>query len=343
MDMTVAVGPQDVLDTTSPSGLACSSPAEAEAGTAVASISWVSARSEYWPVHKQSEAPPDWNVPEPVLGVACLVFGIGVSGAEWVDRLAHSGWFAGLQPRPEDLTAAGGEATGRWCLPDSYAGSQHDIAGAALAFFEHGPLPIAPLATVAVMPNSGQGDVAAALGLVAALRERRCERGCRTAVVVTVEGSASPALLLLVCGLRDLGAFVVCAGMAAGDDHMHHFPLRAAMVPRAGRLICTDLADHLACWPPGGVADLHVIPSAYDAAEQAFRRLSDAGHAGGRGARAINLHLHLDAVAPGSALVRIDRLATSCHGFLAPDGNMVFTDTERLDGTTATADLLIVR
>ncbi len=40
-----------------------------------------------------------------------------------------------------------------------------------------------PLATVAVMPDAEQGDFAAALGLVAALRERRCERGCHTAVV----------------------------------------------------------------------------------------------------------------------------------------------------------------
>ena len=105
-----------------------------------------------------------------------------------------------------------------------------------------------------------------------------------------------------------------------------------------------DLADHLACWPPGGVADLHVIPSAYDAAEQAFPRLADAENAGSHGARAVNLHMHLDADAPGSHLVEIDRLATSCEAFfLAPDGNIVFTDTERLDGTTATADLLIVR
>ena len=60
--------------------------------------------------------------------------------------------------------------------------------------------------------------------------------------------------------------------------------------------------------------------------------------------QAINLHLQLDADAPGSALAEIDRLATSCQGFLlASDGNMVFTDPERLDGTTGTADLLIVR
>jgi len=287
--------------------------------------------------------PTGSNAPEPLLGVMCIVFGIGVSGSEWVARLAHSKWFVGLETRPEDLTAADAGAMGRWCLPDSYAGSQHDIASAALAFFERGPIPNAPLATVAVTPDAGQGDFAAALGLVAALRERRCERGCRTAVVVTVEGDFSPALLVLVCKLRDLGAFVVRAGMAAGGDHLHHFPLRAATIPRGDRLICTDLADHLACWQPGGVADLHVIPSTYDAAEAVFRRLSDAGCAEGRGARAINLHLHLDADAPGSPLAEIDRLATSCQALLlAPGGNIIFTDTERLDGTTATADLLIV-
>ncbi len=309
-----------------------------------ASISWVSAKSEYWPVPNQSEAPPGWNVPEPVLGVACLVFGIGVSGAEWLARLAHSKWFVGLEPQEEDLTSADSEAMGRWCLPNSHAGSQHDIVGTALAFFERGPIPNAPLATVAVMPDASQADLAAALGLVAALREHRCERGCRTAVVVTVEGNSSPALLALVRAVRDIGAFVLRAGIAAGGDHLHHFPLRAATIPRGGRLVCTDLADHLTCWPPGGVADLHVIPSAYDAAEGVFRSLADAGHADGRGAvQAINLHLHLDADAPGSPLAKIERLATSCQAFLAPDGNMVFTDTERLDGTTATADLLIVR
>ena len=344
MDLTPAIGPEAWLDAVSSCGPACFRLLRAEADRESASISWVSARSEYWPDADQSEGPPGWTALESVLGAACLVFGIGVGGSGWVDRLARSGWFAGLEPRPEDLIAGDGEPVGCWCLPDSCAETGHDVAGAALAFFEHGPLPNAPLASVAVMPDASQADLAAALGLVAALRERRCERGCRTAVVVTVEGNASPALLALVRGLRDLGAFVVRPGMAAGDDHLHHFPLRAPMIPRAGRLVCVDLADHLACWPPGGVADLHVIPSSYDAAEQAFRRLSDAEHAGGRGARAINLHLHLDADAPGSALVRIDRLATSCQALLlAPDGSMVFTNTERLDGTTATADLLIVR
>ena len=299
---------------------------------------------EYWPVRCQPGIPSGLNLPEPLLGVLCLVFGIGVSGAEWVDRLARSRWFAGLEPQPEDLERTDSEPAGRWCLPDHCAESHHDSAGAALAYFEHGPLPHAPLATVAIMPDASQADLAATLGLVAALRERRYERGCRTAVVVTVEGSLSPALLRLVHRLCDLGAFVVRAGMAAGGDYLHHFPLRAPMIPRAGRLVCVDLADHLACWAPGGVADLHVIPSACDAAVGAFHHLADDGHAESGGARAINLHLHLDPDAPGSALVRIDQLATSCQScLLAPDGKIVFTNTERLDGATATADLLVVR
>ena len=343
MDTVVAIGLEDGFDVASPGVLACPCPAEAKTATTAASISWISVRSEHWPAAIPPDAPPGWNAFEPVLGVACLVFGVGVSGSGWVARLAHSGWFAGLEPRPEDLTGVDGEPAGCWRLPESCAETGRDVAGAALAFFEHGSIPNVPLATVAVMPDAKQGDHAAALGLVAALRERRCGRGCRTAVVVTVEGSASPALLALVRGLRGLGAFVVRPGMAAGGDHLHHFPLRAPMTPRGGRLVCVDLADHLACWPPGGVAALHVIPSAYDAAEQVFRRLADAGHAGSHGARAINLHMHLHADAPGSRLVKIDRLATLCGAFLlAPDGNMVFTDTERLDGTTATADLLIV-
>lgn len=343
MDITVTVGLEDGFDVAAPGDLACPCSAEAEAATTAASISWMSARSEYWPDANQSVVLPGWNAFEPVLGVAYLVFGIGVSGSEWVTRLAHSGWFVGLEPRPEDMAAADGEPAGCWCLPDSCAETGYDVAGAALAFFKNVSIPNAPLATVAVMSDARQGDFAAALGLVAALRERRCERGCRTAVVVTFEGNASPALLALVRGLRDLGAFVVRPGMAAEGDHLHHFPLRAAAIPRGGRLVCVDLADHLACWQPGGVADLHVIPSAYDVAEQVFHRLSDARGADGQGARAINLHLHLDWNAPGSPLVEIDRLATSCKAFLlAPDGNIVFTNTERLDGTTATADLLLV-
>lgn len=342
--MTVAVRLQDELDTTSPCGPAGPCPAGAKADTVATSISWTSARSGYWPVHR-SDASPGLILPGPVLGVACLVFGVGVSGAGWVDRLACSRWFAGLEPQPEDLARVDGEPAGRWCLPASCAESQHDVAGAARAFFEHGPLPNAPLATVAVMPDAGHGDLAAALGLVAALRELRCGHGCRTAVVVTVDGVSSPALLALVRAVRDLGAFVVRAGMAAEGDHLHHFPLWAAMIPRAGHLVCVDLADHLATWPPGGVADLHVIPAAYDAAEAVFRSLADAGRAdGGAAAQAANPHMHLDADAPGSPLAAIDRLATSCQTLLmAADGNLVFTDTERLDGTTATADLLIVR
>ena len=144
--------------------------------------------------------------------------------------------------------------------------------------------------------------------------------------------------------LRDLGAFVVHAGMAAGGDHLHHFPFRAATIPRVGRLVCTDLADHLACWRRAA-SRTFTSSRPYDAAEEVFRRLADVGHADGHGGvQAINLHLHLDADAPGSPLVKIDRLANACHALLrVPYENMVVTDTERLDGTTATADLLLVR
>jgi len=57
--------------------------------------------------------PTGSNAPEPLLGVMCIVFGIGVSGSEWVARLAHSKWFVGLETRPEDLTAADAGAMGR--------------------------------------------------------------------------------------------------------------------------------------------------------------------------------------------------------------------------------------
>ena len=96
--MTAAVGPEAWLDAGSSGGPAFSRLVEAETGTVAASISWVSARSEYWPDADQSEVPSGQNALEPVLGVACLVFGVGVGGSGWVDRLVRSGWFAGLEP-----------------------------------------------------------------------------------------------------------------------------------------------------------------------------------------------------------------------------------------------------
>lgn len=325
MDITISPEVRDGLGEAAPCGPAGPS-------LAGATVSWISARPGYWP-DADGQAPPLGA------GVVCLVFGIGGGCSAWVARLAQSQWFAGLEPRPNDLAAAVGQPAGGWRLPDAGAADQHD---AAFAFFRHGAIPDAPLAMVAITRDAGRGELAAATGLVAALRARRCGRGCRTAVVVTFEGGPAPAALAAVHALRSLGALVIRPGMAMGGDHLHHFPLRAIMEPRKGRLICVDLADHFACWPPGGVADLHAIPSACDAAEPVVRGLAETGC---RRACAITLHMQLDAgVSGGSVLERIDRLATLCQAvLLEPDGPMVFTDIQWLDGATTTADLLIVR
>ena len=114
-------------------------------------------------------------------------------------------------------------------------------------------------------------------------------------------------------------------------------------MPRRGRLVCVDLADHLACWRPGSAADLHVIPSGFDDAARVLSRLPVPGDAGVSGTRALNLHLHPDLDARSSLLVEIDRLATHCRElFLGPDGDMVFTTADRMDGVTGSADLLVI-
>ena len=309
-----------------------------------ASVAWISARPEYWHSIDGDRTPEVLHIPEPGLGVACLVFGVGAGGADWIDRLERSDWFAGLEPRPDDLAVAGGTAAGRWTVPvGRAAGRGSRIAGEIKALVARARLPNAPLATVAVPRGAGSGDLEAALALVSALRQRRDAAGCRTAVIVTVEAGPPPAAGAFVRGLLDQGAFVVQAGLGVSDDHIHHFPLRAVMVPRRGRLVCVDLADHLACWAPGGTADLHVIPSAFDEAARALSRLLVPGDATSSQVRALNLHAHCDLDAPGITLAELDRLAMHCRGlFLRPDGDMVFTTADRLDGVTGSADLLLI-
>ena len=182
----------------------------------------------------------------------------------------------------------------------------------------------------------------AALGLVAGLRRRRAAAGCRTAVVATVESGAQQEIDAFVPALLDQGAFVIKAGPGIPADHLHHFPLRAAIAPRQGRLICVDLADHLACWTPGHAARLHAIPSRFDDAARALAPLIKAGGTGLRQAAALNLHVHLGRDHPGNVLSEIERLDTHCRAlFLRSDGRAVATTADRLDGKTGTADLLI--
>lgn len=285
-------------------------------------IRWIAARSEYWPLADKNPALSGSNNPDPWFGVTCLAFGIGAAGADWIARLVRSAWFAGLEPRSEDLAVAGGVSAGCWTTPVGSIGSKGPIVAEVEAFVARARFPNASLATIAV-PHAA--------------------RRCRTAVIVTVEAGISPDASGFVRGLLDRGAFVVRAGLGASGDHLHHFPLRATILPRRGRLVCVDLADHLACWRPGSAADLHVIPSGFDDAARVLSRLPVPSDAGVSGARALNLHLHHDRDARRGLLVEIDRLATHCRGlFLAPDGEMVFTTADRMDDVTGSADLLVI-
>ncbi len=309
--------------------------AKRKAGEA-AGVTWLSARPEYWPP-LPGNGTPSW-------GVACLLFGIGQEGAGWLARLARSSWFAGLEPRAEDLAVAGGLACGEWASGASGDGGH--LAASAEAFFASAPLPSAWYAAVAVPCGAGQAEQSAALGLVGALTKRRDPLGRRITVIVTiaaVPGAAQDAVF--VRRLLDRCAFVVRGGAdpgAAGGDHLHHFPLRAAMIPRLGRLVCVDLADYLLTWQPGRAADLHVLPLSLEAAEQALRALPPSG-GGNEGLRALNLGFHLDPNTPGQSLSEIDHFASKCCELaLLPDGDAVFTNTHRLDGRTGLVDLLAI-
>lgn len=318
-------------------GLVAETPAEGAAGhgaDAAASVTWLSARPEYWPPPPASGAPA-W-------GVACLLFGVGAADAGWLARLARSDWFAGLKPRAEDLTVAGGVARGGWASGASGDEGGH-LAAAAEAFFVSAPLPNAWYAAVAVPCGIGPAEQSAALGLVGALAKRRDPLGRRITVVVTVEAvPGSEQVGAFVRQLLDRGAFVVRGGAspgAAGGDHLHHFPLRAVVIPRRGRLVCVDLADYLLTWRPGRVADLHVLLADWDAAGQALRTLPLPGRRSD-GVRALNLGFQSDA---GQSLSEIDRFASwCCERLLAPGGDAVFTDTDRLDGRTGLVDLLVI-
>ncbi len=323
--------------------LAYPGPGGASIAMTAPDIRWIAARSEYWPSADRNPALSGSNNPDPWFGVTCLAFGIGAAGADWITRLGRSEWFAGLEPRMEDLAVAGGVSAGRWTAPVGSAGSKGPITAEVEAFVARARFPNAPLATIAVPQGAGTGDLAVALGLVSALRKRRDARGCRTAVIVTVEAGMSPGCSGFVRELLDRGAFVVQAGLGASGDHLHHFPLRSTIVPRRGRLVCVDLADHLTCWRPGSAADLHVIPSGFDDAARVLSLLPVPNDAGVSGIRALNLHLHPDLNARGTLIVEIDRLATHCRElFLGSDGNMVFTTADRMDGVTGSADLLVI-
>jgi len=307
------------------------------AGAATKGIAWLSTRSEHWPLAPRSG--------EPLLGVAYLLFGVGAGGAGWLARLARSSWFTGLEAQAEDFAISGGVPCGTWAMPDGWAaGSGARAAAETEAFFASEPLPRAWLAAVAVPRGAGLAEQAAALGLVGALRARRDPAGRELGVVVTVDVAPCAATDAYVQSLLDKGAFVVRPGMGLGTgaagDHLHHLPLRTLTNPRRGRLVGVDFADYMYTWRPGRVADLYVIP---------FTR-GDAGHSlrglplpAGGSVRALNLGFHFDPDAPDQGLVEVDRFASWCRElFLAPDGDVVFTTTERLDGVTGLVDLLVI-
>jgi hypothetical protein len=138
---------------------------------------------------------------------------------------------------------------------------------------------------------------------------------------------------VLVRRLRERGAFVVYnSDRTADSDHLHHFPLRATVRPRQGRLICVDLADYLHTWRPGRDGDLHVLPFGLDSCESV-----------GRGC-ALNILFHFDPSAPGPTLDEVDHYASRYRELiLESDGDVVFTTADRLDGRAGSLDLLVIQ
>ncbi|MGI4953311.1 MAG: hypothetical protein ACRYGM_16025 [Janthinobacterium lividum] len=304
-------------------------------GRALVSIAWLSTRSEYWPL------PPRHR--EPLLGIAYLQFGVGAGGVEWLARLACSSWFAGLEAQTDDLAVSGGVSEGRWAVPNGSADRKASRVTPE-AFFMPEALPAAWFAMVAVPCGTGQAGQAAALGLVGALRARRDPGGRALGVVVTVDAVRSAATDAFVGSLLDKGAFVVRpaarTGVGVTSDHLHHLPLRTLTNPRQGQLVGVDFADYRQVWRPGRVADLHVVPFAGGDAAAALRGMSlpEEGSV-----RALTIGFHLNLNAPDLRLVDVDRFATACRErLLAPDGEVVFTTMDRLDGVTELVDLLVI-
>lgn len=305
-------------------------------GEAPVGIAWLSTRSEHWPLARGQE---------PFLGVAYLQFGVGSDGADWLARLAHSSWFAGLEPRAEDLAFSDGMPCGHWAMLDGQAARPGGrVAAETEAFFASEPLPKAWLAAVAVPRGAGLAGQAAALDLVGVLRARRDPGGRALGVVVTVEAEPSAVADAFVRSLLGKGAFVVRAGVGQGTgatgELLHHFPLRALTEPRQGQLVGVDFADYERVWRPGRVADLHVVPFTGGDAGAALREVPLPAEGS---VRALTIGFHLDPDAPDQGLVEVDRFAATCCELLStPDGNVVFTDMARLDGVTGSVDLLVV-
>ncbi len=199
-------------------------------GAAPGSIAWLSTRSEYWPPHVSEHwPPPDFR---PLPGVACLQFGIGADGAGWLARLARSSWFAGLEPRAEDLAVSGGVSCGRWAMPDAWAaGTGVGAAAEAEAFFSS-ETSSEGLGCRGCRPAwAGPAEQAAALGLVGALRARRDPGGRALGVVVTVDARAIDGGGRVRPGAARQGCLRGARGCGAGHGRGRRPP---APLPTAG-------------------------------------------------------------------------------------------------------------
>lgn len=289
--------------------------------TSPLSITWLAVRPEYVRPRKDNEPA--------LLGVGWLLFGIGVHGADWLGRLGRSTWFTGLEPQPDDLDR-GADARGHWAMPSlGGVADEGDLATEAEAFLANAQVPQAWCTAIAIPPRIGPAEIAMALGLVEALRSRRDPLGRRLTVVVTMDDASSSAEML-AGDLRDRGAFVIRGNAEMGGDHLHHYPLRATIRPRRGRLICVDLGDFLLTWRPGRSAVLHTI----------FGDLKVTP--GSRGC-AINILFDFDWDGSRFSREQIDRLAGELREqWLDTDGDVVFTTSDRLDERTGWIDLLVI-
>ena len=129
------------------------------------------------------------------------------------------------------------------------------------------------------------------------------------------------------------------SGSGPGDDHLHHLPLRSAIYPRQGRLVCVDLADYLACWKPGTSAELHVLSLTPDYGHGAVDLLPRRDDR----TLALSIDMHWDPAAAGNELLELDRLAAHCRErFLPDDGKFLFTTSDRLHGETGTVDIVVI-
>jgi hypothetical protein len=230
--------------------------------------------------------------------VSAVAVGLNEGGAAWVSQLARSRWFAGLGLSANDLQAAeAGSAGGSWELADT---------NPALP-------PLAPLITLAI-DDPASVNVVEATSLVRTL-------GRLGRVLVTMPGSDHTTNLAE--SIRAMGAFVVRGGPETPLNHLHHFPLRAAIMARHGQLAGVDLADILSACRPGGAATL-LTCSGLDEAAAILSRTP---------VNALIGHWH---VPPADwDLYRFDQ----CFG--AEPRPRVYTTTDRLDEESGTVDLLV--